>query len=255
MGGICCKFFLRGKPQNLIQLGYAKCQLWLPPCLSHFATVIHATREECSLLEIQPDELHDKMQDPEFVEEVQLIDVREPDEVYALLLLCLFYFAFLINAFQMIWSFLHDRAKASLPGFQILPLRQFGSWGPEITTKFDTQKDTYVMVCTVLYLHTKNKVPLSHFLFILELYKDVIRLKCLDVFLFFWYSLVLAPSLSCTCLGPSFSSFYSLIHPEFYIDKWLSCSVTMVCDHYKLPSGCSHRYILTFIFVLLESNI
>ena len=37
-------------------------------------------------------------------------------------------------------------ARASLPGFQVLPLQQFGSWGPEITTKFDPEKDTYVMV-------------------------------------------------------------------------------------------------------------
>ncbi len=42
---------------------------------------------------------------------------------------------------------LFDRAQASLPGFQVLPLRQFGSWGPEIATKLDSQKDTYVMVC------------------------------------------------------------------------------------------------------------
>ncbi|KAJ4840036.1 hypothetical protein Tsubulata_033353 [Turnera subulata] len=74
-------------------------------------------REESFLGEIQADELHGKMQDPKFLEEAQLIDVREPDEV----------------------------AKASLPGFEVLPLRQFGSWGPEITTKLDPQKDTYVM--------------------------------------------------------------------------------------------------------------
>ncbi|KDO54768.1 hypothetical protein CISIN_1g0224962mg, partial [Citrus sinensis] len=36
-------------------------------------------------------------------------------------------------------------ALSSLPGFQVLPLRQFGSWGPDITVKFDPQKDTYVM--------------------------------------------------------------------------------------------------------------
>ncbi|KAM7523452.1 hypothetical protein LguiA_013354 [Lonicera macranthoides] len=77
-------------------------------------------REESVLQDIQADELHVKMQDPNFFEEVQLIDVREPEEV----------------------------AQASLPGFEILPLRQFGSWGPEITTKFDSQKDTYVLVCT-----------------------------------------------------------------------------------------------------------
>ncbi|TKY57134.1 Rhodanese/PpiC domain-containing protein 12 [Spatholobus suberectus] len=74
-------------------------------------------REESILQDIQPDELHVKIQDPSFLEEAQLIDVREPEEV----------------------------AKASLPGFTVLPLRQFGSWGPEITTKFDPQKDTYVM--------------------------------------------------------------------------------------------------------------
>ncbi|CAJ1971253.1 unnamed protein product [Sphenostylis stenocarpa] len=74
-------------------------------------------REESILQDIQPNVLHGKIQDPSFLEEAQLIDVREPEEV----------------------------AKASLPGFTVLPLRQFGDWGPEITTKFDPQKDTYVM--------------------------------------------------------------------------------------------------------------
>ncbi|XP_038902730.1 rhodanese-like/PpiC domain-containing protein 12, chloroplastic [Benincasa hispida] len=74
-------------------------------------------REQSVLLEIQPEELHLKMQDPNFLNEAQLIDVREPEEV----------------------------DQASLPAFQVLPLRQFGSWGPEVTTKFDPQKDTYVM--------------------------------------------------------------------------------------------------------------
>ncbi|CAI0546309.1 unnamed protein product [Linum tenue] len=74
-------------------------------------------REECVLREIQPKDFHVKFQDPTFLEEVQLIDVREPDEV----------------------------AKASLPSFEVFPLRQFGTWGPEITTKLDPQKDTYVM--------------------------------------------------------------------------------------------------------------
>ncbi|KAJ8539822.1 hypothetical protein K7X08_014074 [Anisodus acutangulus] len=74
-------------------------------------------REESVLEHIQPNEFHVRLQDPSFLEEAQLIDVREPEEV----------------------------AQASLPGFQVLPLRQFGSWGPEITTKFDPQKDTYVL--------------------------------------------------------------------------------------------------------------
>ncbi|XVF69527.1 hypothetical protein PTKIN_Ptkin11bG0089000 [Pterospermum kingtungense] len=74
-------------------------------------------REESLLKEIQPEEFHAKMQDPSFIEEAQLIDVREPEEV----------------------------SQASLPGFKVLPLRQFGSWGPEITGEFDPMKDTYVM--------------------------------------------------------------------------------------------------------------
>ncbi|KAJ7964978.1 Peptidyl-prolyl cis-trans isomerase [Quillaja saponaria] len=82
----------------------------------HLLQVI-SEREESLLEEIQPDEFHVKMLDHNFLEEAQLIDVREPEEV----------------------------AQASLPGFKVLPLKQFGSWGPEITTKFDPQKDTYVM--------------------------------------------------------------------------------------------------------------
>ncbi|GAA0147255.1 chaperone [Lithospermum erythrorhizon] len=74
-------------------------------------------REESILKDIRPSDLHNKMQDPSFSEEAQLIDVREPDEV----------------------------DKASLPGFHVLPLRQFGVWAPEITTKFDPQKETYVL--------------------------------------------------------------------------------------------------------------
>ncbi|XP_057500028.1 rhodanese-like/PpiC domain-containing protein 12, chloroplastic isoform X1 [Actinidia eriantha] len=74
-------------------------------------------RDESILQDIEPHELHGKMQEPCFVEQSQLIDVREPDEV----------------------------AQASLPGFQVFPLRQFGSWGPEITTKLDPKKDTYIL--------------------------------------------------------------------------------------------------------------
>ncbi|KAG2639182.1 hypothetical protein PVAP13_2NG617800 [Panicum virgatum] len=76
-----------------------------------------AERDQCILQDIDPEELHTKMQDPSFLEEAQLIDVREPDEV----------------------------AKASLPGFKVLPLRQFGTWGPVMTDEFNPQKDTYVL--------------------------------------------------------------------------------------------------------------
>ncbi|KAL0681317.1 hypothetical protein Bca4012_048164 [Brassica carinata] len=67
--------------------------------------------------DIQVEELHSKMQDPLFMEEAQLVDVREPDEI----------------------------AKASLPGFQVFPLRQFETWAPEITSKLNPDKDTFVM--------------------------------------------------------------------------------------------------------------
>ncbi|XP_066395646.1 rhodanese-like/PpiC domain-containing protein 12, chloroplastic isoform X1 [Miscanthus floridulus] len=76
-----------------------------------------AERDQCVLQDIDPEELHTKMQDPSFLEEAQLIDVREPDEV----------------------------VKASLPGFKVLPLRQFGTWGPVMTDEFNPQKDTYVL--------------------------------------------------------------------------------------------------------------
>ncbi|KAK3126069.1 hypothetical protein QOZ80_7BG0613460 [Eleusine coracana subsp. coracana] len=76
-----------------------------------------AERDQCILQDIEPEVLHSKMQDPSFIEEAQLIDVREPDEV----------------------------AKSSLPGFKVLPLRQFGTWGPVMTDEFNPEKDTYVL--------------------------------------------------------------------------------------------------------------
>ena len=51
-----------------------------------YESLFFATREESLLQDIQPDEFQVKLQDPKFVEEAQLIDVREPDEVYVILL-------------------------------------------------------------------------------------------------------------------------------------------------------------------------
>ena len=51
----------------------------LMPCKFTLLTV----REESILQDIQPHDLHVKIQDPNFLEEAQLIDVREPEEVYA----------------------------------------------------------------------------------------------------------------------------------------------------------------------------
>ncbi|GMQ00941.1 hypothetical protein CsSME_00047789 [Camellia sinensis var. sinensis] len=142
--------------------------------------VVKCPREESVLQDIQPDELHGKMQDPCFIEAAQLIDVREPDEAHGVIikrsgnsyrglvpcsgisflppspmqlianivvtsnaLVCM-----KMNAHKeadIIFETKEGQAQASLPGFHVLPLRQFGSWGPEITTKFDPQKDTYVL--------------------------------------------------------------------------------------------------------------
>lgn len=47
-----------------------------------YVCALFICREAPVLQEIQPMELHVKMQDPSFLNEAQLIDVREPDEVY-----------------------------------------------------------------------------------------------------------------------------------------------------------------------------
>ncbi|XP_010536124.1 PREDICTED: rhodanese-like/PpiC domain-containing protein 12, chloroplastic isoform X2 [Tarenaya hassleriana] len=79
--------------------------------------LLQVLSEREGLKEVGVEELHSKMQDPAFMDEAQLIDVREPDEI----------------------------AIASLPGFKAFPLRQFGNWAPDITSKLDPHKDTYVM--------------------------------------------------------------------------------------------------------------
>lgn len=52
-------------------------------CTYSFYIAPYPVREESLLQDIQPDKLHAKMQDPNFSEEAQLVDVREPEEVYA----------------------------------------------------------------------------------------------------------------------------------------------------------------------------
>ena len=67
--------------------------------------------------------------------------------------------------------YLYGRAKSSLPGFKVLPLRQFGTWGPVMTDEFNPQKDTYVLVnsfpclkhqhCTCLNFNRKKTPVLT----------------------------------------------------------------------------------------------
>ncbi|KAG0579896.1 hypothetical protein M758_4G133800 [Ceratodon purpureus] len=74
-------------------------------------------REASFLRDIDVEEFSGKMEDPEFLQEVQLLDVREPDEI----------------------------ATASIEGFKAYPLSQFGKWAPSITEDLDPAKDTYVL--------------------------------------------------------------------------------------------------------------
>lgn len=74
-------------------------------------------REAALLQDIQPEELHTRLQDPSFLDEAQLIDVREPNEI----------------------------SIAAIEGFEAYPLSQFSQWGPQIASKLDLSKDTYLL--------------------------------------------------------------------------------------------------------------
>jgi hypothetical protein len=89
-------------------------------CRTQFGLhLLQVLSEREPVKDIQVEELHSKMQDPVFMDEAQLIDVREPNEIEI----------------------------ASLPGFKVFPLRQFGTWAPDITSKLNPEKDTFVLVC------------------------------------------------------------------------------------------------------------
>ncbi|MCO5546815.1 hypothetical protein L7F22_000251 [Adiantum nelumboides] len=74
-------------------------------------------REAAFLQDVQPEDLHTLLQGPGFLEEAQLIDVREPDEI----------------------------SIAAIEGFKAYPLSQFRQWGPDITADLDASKDTYLL--------------------------------------------------------------------------------------------------------------
>ncbi|KAL3680406.1 hypothetical protein R1sor_023362 [Riccia sorocarpa] len=74
-------------------------------------------RQAMKLEQIQVEEFHERMQDPSFLEEAQLIDVREPDEI----------------------------TTASIKGFDAYPLSRFGHWAPNIADDLDPEKETYVL--------------------------------------------------------------------------------------------------------------
>nr|AAM63512.1 peptidyl-prolyl cis-trans isomerase-like protein [Arabidopsis thaliana] len=87
-------------------------------CRTQFGLhLLQVLSEREPVKDIQVEELHSKMQDPVFMDEAQLIDVREPNEIEI----------------------------ASLPGFKVFPLRQFGTWAPDITSKLNPEKDTFVL--------------------------------------------------------------------------------------------------------------
>jgi hypothetical protein len=57
----------------------------------------------------------------------------------------------LVHSMELMLTFLLmlGRERASLPGFKVLPLRQFGTWGPVMADEYDPQKDTYVLVSSL----------------------------------------------------------------------------------------------------------
>jgi hypothetical protein len=77
-------------------------------------------------------------------------------------MICIYSFSLILVVLIFNGTLVIHRATASLPGFTVLPLRQFGSWGPEVNTKFDPQKDTYVLVNT-LFL-PKHVILITRFL-------------------------------------------------------------------------------------------
>lgn len=74
-------------------------------------------REASFLRDIDVQELSTNMEDPEFLQNAQLLDVREPDEI----------------------------ATASIEGFKSYPLSQFGKWAPTVAEDLDPSKDTFVL--------------------------------------------------------------------------------------------------------------
>lgn len=71
--------------------------------------------DSSSLMEITVRELAQQITD--FPDSLQLIDVREPEEV----------------------------SIAAIPGFTVLPLSQFSSWGNNIIPRFDLEVETIVL--------------------------------------------------------------------------------------------------------------
>ncbi|KAL2649340.1 hypothetical protein R1flu_017468 [Riccia fluitans] len=74
-------------------------------------------RQAMKLEQIQVEEFHERMQDPSFLEEAQLIDVRELDQI----------------------------SIASIKGFEAYPLSGFGNWAPNIADDLDREKDNYLL--------------------------------------------------------------------------------------------------------------
>ena len=74
LAGTYCKFYLRGNSSEKNILRFLLNVVYF--CLTGKCYI---DREPVK--DIQVEELHSKMQDPVFMEEAQLIDVREPDEM------------------------------------------------------------------------------------------------------------------------------------------------------------------------------
>eukprot|EP00850_Spirogloea_muscicola_P014062 SM000098S25142 [mRNA] locus=s98:452744:455135:+ [translate_table: standard] len=80
-------------------------------------------REGSMLCQISVEDFAHLLEEPNSMDNVQLIDVREPSEI----------------------------ETASIKGFKPFPLSSFGLWGPTITRDLDPEKETYVLGFKQLY--------------------------------------------------------------------------------------------------------
>lgn len=134
---------------------------------------------------------------------------------------------------------IYGRAIASLPGFKVLPLRQFGNWGPEISTKFDPEKDTYVLVSYITHnlgstLHyaktnlifTEDKLP--------------------------WWTLKSCPLFLATTFFEQLHSFLSFRHSILALASLLSLLVCLVViSIFRWPLFFGLLIIRTWLYIMI----
>ncbi|KAG2429848.1 hypothetical protein HXX76_010630 [Chlamydomonas incerta] len=76
-----------------------------------------AEKFQATIQQMNPEELHEMINNPALLEDVQLVDVRED------------------------WEF----GTSRIPGFELMPLSRFSEWSADISTRLDPGKETVVL--------------------------------------------------------------------------------------------------------------